>query len=256
MKKDVVGISLQILLLLLMLSLSLPISASENHSDSLYVVEKEIVVSPGNTTIHYIYFDVTEGRLNPFLLFNITVSEPGWYHLEIWIDMFNPSDERWGIVEYVSENKTYLIPRILCPYLIQWPIDMIEFLITEEAVHLGTFVYTWGPCTLYLSAHEYRENAMYIIADFEAVKPGVIECFLWDTSQFFLETLINNEFEMVEANVTEGRILYEDEASELPNGIKVGIWDEDEAPEFPKFSEFSQPPNEFDIVVYANKTIP
>ena len=239
MKKDVASISLQTLLLLLVLSLSLPISTAENYSDSLYVVGKEIEVSLGNTTIHYVYFNLTDGRLDPFLLFNVTVSEPGWYHLEIWIDMFNPSDELWGNIEYVSENKTYWLPRMLRPYLIHWPINMIEFLITEEAVHLGTFDWRWGPCTFYLSAHEYRKHAMWIVADFEAVKPGIIEVSLWDTSRFFLRMLINNEFEMVEANVTEVRILDEDEVSELP-----------------KFPEPPQPPNEFDIVVYANKTSP
>ena len=81
MKKDVAGISLQTLLLLLVLSLSLPISTAENYSDSLYVVGKEIEVSLGNTTIHYVYFNLTDGRLDPFLLFNVTVSEPGRYHL-------------------------------------------------------------------------------------------------------------------------------------------------------------------------------
>jgi len=241
MRKDVVGISLQILLLLLVLSLSLPINASENYSDSLYVVGKEIVVSPSNTTIHYIYFDITEGRLDPFL--NITVSEHGWYHLEIWIDMFNPSDERWGIIEYVSENKTYWIPRTLLPCLIHWPIDMIEFVITEEAVYLGTFVWSWGPTPLYLSAHEYRENAMYIFADFEAVKPGVIECFLWDTSRLFLEMLINNEIPI-------------NDAFEPANITEVKILDGDKTAEFPIFPNPPQPPNEFDIVVYANKTSP
>lgn len=241
MKKDVVGISLQTLLLLLALSLSLSISASEKYSDSLYVLEKEIVVSPGNTTIHYIHFDFTEGRLDPFLLLNITVSEPGWYHLEIWIDVFNPSDEREGMIKYVCKNKAYFIPRTLRPYLIHWPIDMIEFLITEEAVHLGTFVYTWGPSALYLSAHEYRENAMYIIADFEAVKPGVIECSLWDTSRFFLEMLINNATLI-------------DKAFEVVNITDVKISDGDKAGEFLNFQDLPQPPNEFDIVVYANKT--
>jgi len=239
MKKDVASISLQTLLLLLVLSLSLPISTAENYSDSLYVVRKEIEVSPGNTTIHYVYFNLTDGRLDPFLLFNVTVSEPGWYHLEIWIDIFNPSDRREGLIVYESENGAHWIPRTLRPYLIHWPIDMVELVITNEAVYLGPFDYTWGPYTLFLSAHEYREYAMYIIVDFEAVKPGIIECSLWDTSEFFLEMLINNEFEMLEANVTEVRILDEDEVSELP-----------------KFPEPPQPPNEFDIVVYANKISP
>lgn len=239
MKKDIARIFLQALLLLSMFSLSFSITVSESSSpsDSLYVVGKEIKVSPGNTTVHYVYFDITEGRLDPFLLFNITVSEPGWYHLEIWIDMFNPTEKGWSTIAYESENGTYFIPRMLRPYLIHWPIDMIEFLITEEAVHLGTFDYTWGPSTLHLSAHEYRKHAMYIIADFEAVKLGVVECSLWDISRFFLKILINNEFEIVEANVTEVKILDEDEASELP-----------------KFPEPPQPPNKFDIVVYANET--
>lgn len=240
MKKDIARIFLQTSLLLSMFSLYFPISASENSSpsDSLHVIGKEIKVSPSNTTIHYVYFDFTEGRLDPFLLFNITISELGWYHLEIWIDMFNPSDKREGMIKYVCEDKAYFIPRTLRPYLIHWPIDMIEFLVTEEAVHLGTFDWTWGPCTLYLSAHEYRKYAMYIIADFEAVKPGVVECSLWDTSEFFLKMLINNEFEMyTEANVTDVRIL-----------------DEQETSEFPKFPEPPQPPGEFDIVVYANGT--
>jgi len=220
-----------------MFSLSFPISTSEN---SIYVVAKEIKISPGNTTVHYIYFDFTEGRINPFLLTNITISEPGWYHLEIWIDVFNPSERAEGIIIYVSENGAYFIPRMLRPYLIHWPIDMIEFLITDEAVHLGTFDYTWGPSTLYLSAHEYRKYAMYIIANFEAVKPGIIECSLRDTSRFVLEMLINNAFEInTYANVT-----------------KVEILDENEAAEFPKFPEPPQPPSEFDIVVYANGTGP
>lgn len=246
MKKDMARIFLGTLLLLSMFSLSFPISGSENSSpsDSLYVVEKEVEISPGNTTVHYVYFDITEGRLDPFLLFNITVSEPGWYHLEIWIDMFNPTDKLWGPIEYVSENETYWTSRTLRPYLIHWPIDMIEFLITEEAVHLGTFDWRWGPCTFYLSAHDYREYAMYIIADFEAVKPGVVECSLWDTSEFFLERIvemiINNEPQMCfTANVTEVKILDEDEVAELP-----------------KFPEPPKPPGEFDIVVYANGTAP
>lgn len=240
MKKDIARIFLQALLLLSMFSLSFHISASENSSppEPLYAVGKEIEISPGDTTVHYVYFDITEGRLDPFLLFNITVSEPGWYHLEIWIDMFNPTDELWGPIEYVSENKTYWTSRMLRPYLIHWPIDMIEFLITEEAVHLGTFDWRWGPCTFYLSAHEYRKHAMYIVADFEAVKPGIVKCSLWDTSRFWLEMFINNAFEInTNANVTEVKILDEDEVAELP-----------------KFREPPQPPGEFDIIVYANGT--
>lgn len=237
MIKGTVRICLLTLLLLSMFSLSFPISTSEN---SIYVVAKEIKISPGNTTVHYIYFDFTEGRINPFLLTNITISEPGWYHLEIWIDVFNPSERAEGIIIYVSENGAYFIPRMLRPYLIHWPIDMIEFLITDEAVHLGTFDYTWGPCPLYLSAHEYRKYAMYIIANFEAVKPGIIECSLRDTSRFVLEMLINNAFEInTYANVT-----------------KVEILDENEAAEFPKFPEPPQHPSNFDIVVCANGTGP
>jgi hypothetical protein len=241
MKKDVVGVFLQTLLLLLVLSLSLRISASESHSDSLYVTGKEIVVSPGNITIHYVYFDFTEGRFDPFLLFNVTVSEPGWYHLQIWIDVFNPSDEREGMIEYVCENGAWFIPRTPRPYLIFWPIDMIEFLIADQAVHLGPFNYRWQPSTLQLSAHEYRENAMYIFADFEAVKPGVIECSLWDTSRFFLERLINNEISI-------------NDAFEPANITEVKILDEDKAVEFPIFPNPTQLPSKFDIVVYANKT--
>lgn len=252
MKKDLASISLQTLLLLLMFALSVPISTAEHYSDVLYVVGKEIVVSPGNTTIHYIYFNFTDGRLDPFLLFNVTVSEPGWYHLEIWIDIFNPSNEPEGTIRYVktSENRAYFIPRTLRPYLIHWPIDMVEFLITEEAVYLGTFVYTWGPVTLHLSAYEYRENAMYIIADFEAVKPGIVECYLWDPSDLKLEWIVesieeiltegsckNTVFGVADVNVTMAR--YKEESSQLP-----------------KFPEPPQPPNEFDIVVYANKISP
>jgi len=235
-------ICLQALLLISVFSLSFPITVSENSlpSDSLYVTGKEIKISPGNTSIHYVYFDFTEGRLDPFLFLNISVSEPGWYRLEIWIDMFNPSDSAEGIIIYPSGNGAYFIPRTLRPYLIHWPIDMIEFLITDEAVHLGTFDYTWGPSTLYLSTHEYRKYAMYIIANFEAVKPGIIECSLWDTSRFVLEMFINNVFE-INTNA---------------NATKVEILDENEATEFPKFPEPPQPPSEFDIVVYANGTGP
>jgi len=237
MKRGLVRIS-QILLLLSIFSLTLPITLSENTvSNSRFVTGKEIRVSPGNTTIHYVYFDFTEGRLEPFLLLNITISEPGWYHLEIWIDMFNPSDKEEYFIECTSEGKTYRMPGMLRPYLIHWPIDMIEFLITDKAVYLGAFYYTWGFPPFYLSAKEYRKYAMYIIVDFEAVKPGIIECSLWDTSRFFLERLINNEFEIVEVNVTEVKPLDEDEIAELP-----------------KFPEPPQPPVEFDIVVYANGT--
>jgi len=250
MKKDVASISLQTLLLLLVLSLSLPISTAENYSDSLYVVRKEIEVSPGNTTIHYVYFNLTDGRLDPFLLFNVTVSEPGWYHLEIWIDMFNPSDEQWGMIKYVFENKALFMSRMLRPYLIHWPIDMVEFVISEETVRLGTFDYTYKPFNLYLSAHEYRKYAMWIVADFEAVKPGIIEFFLWDPSDLELEWIVesigeiltegsckNTVFGVADVNVT--MVNYEEESSQLP-----------------KFPEPPQPPIEFDIVVYANEISP
>jgi len=241
MKKDIAKVFLRTLLLVSMLSLSFPIgeTVKPSSSESLCIAGKVVEVSPGNTTIHYVYFDFTEGRFEPFLLFNITVSEPGWYYVEIWIDMFNPSDEREGLLVYVCENKGHFIPRMLRPYLIHWPIDMIEFLITDDTFHLGTFVYTWGPHTLFLSAHEYREYAKYVIVDFEAVKPGIVECYLWDTSEFFLEMLLDTEPEPVDIDVTEVRVLDEDEASEL---------------QMKYFPEPPQPPNEFDIVVYANGT--
>lgn len=234
MRKDVASISLRILLVLLMISL--PINISENYPNSSHAVGKEIIVSHGNTTINYVYLNLSDEMLDLFHLFNVTVSEAGWYHLEIWIDIFNPSDEPWGIIEYVSENKTIWLPRMLIPHLIHWPIDMIEFLITEETVNIGTFNWIWGPYNSYLSAHEYRRCAMWIIADFEAVKPGIIEISLWDQSRFFLELLISNDFKIVEANVTEVRVL-----------------EEGEVPEFLKFPEPPQPPNEFGIVVYSNE---
>ena len=250
MKKDMASISLQALLLLLVLSLSVPISTAEHYSDTLYVAGKKIVVSPGNTTIHYAYFNLTDGMLDPFLLFNVTVSEPGWYHLEIWIDIFNPADEQWGMIKYVFENMALFMPRMLRPYLIHWPIDMVEFLITDDTFHLGTYVYTWGPHTLFLSAHEYRKHAMWIVHDFEAVKSGIIECYLWDPSDLKLEWTVesigeiltegswkNTVFGVADVNVTMAR--HEEEAIELP-----------------KIPEPPQPPNEFDIVVYANKISP
>lgn len=240
MNKGVASSSLQILLLLLVFSFSSPVSTSENYCSPVCVTGKEIMVSPGNTTIHYVYFKVTDGRLHPFLLFNVTVSEPGWYHLEIWVDMFNPSDERWGMIKYVFENKAIFIPRMLRPYLIHWPIDMIEFVITEEFVRLGTFDYTWQPITLYLSAHEYRKYAMWIVADFEAVKPGIIEVFLWDTSDLKLEWIVESIREILTKGSCENNVL-----KVAPINIAMARYEE----EMSKLPKPLQPLKEFDIVV-------
>jgi len=235
MKEDISRIFLQILLLLSVFSLCLPASTSESSSVSeSYVAGEEITISPGDTTIHFVHLALGEESF--YQLFNVTISEPGWYRLEIWIDMFNPSDELWGIIEYVSENKTcgFFRMGMVHASVLPWPWHMIDLFGENLSGMMSTW--TWGhQGPLCLSAHEYRENAFFIIAEFEFVKTGIIEYSLMDSSEFWLN-------------------MWEEHLTEELTDVEVRVLDEDEAAELPRFPEPPQPPDQFDIVVYASET--
>lgn len=236
MKKDISGIFLQILLLLSVFSLCLPASTSESSSVSeSYVAGEEITISPGDTTIHFVHLALGEESF--YQLFNVTISEPGWYRLEIWIDMFNPSDELWGMIEYVSENKIYGIFRMVHANILPWPWHMIDLFGENLSGMMSTW--TWGhQGPLCLSAHEYRENAFFIIAEFEFVKPGIIEYSLMDSSEFWLNML-------------------EEHLAEEPTDVEEDLVDVEvtaELRESIRTFQRPQPPDTFDIVVYASET--
>lgn len=162
-------INLVIMLLVFILSstslLFLPVFA--DHEQKIKVVEptgkfkgllyeppkisgspEEVDIWPG-VTIIYTELTFAEYKWAFHHYLNATPQEVGWYHLEIWISMENPS-KKW------RSKATY-------PTFMVEPFDMI----VEE-----TFNSSWAPSVVFLQREESLTNAMIIITEFEVVQLG------------------------------------------------------------------------------------
>lgn len=120
------------------------------------VPEQEI--SPGETTIHYVYFEFVElgveTKYNWSHYLNLIPTAVGSYRVEIWIDLYNPS------LKWMHKAFTAKFDAV--------PTDMVE----KE-----TMTWDWAPTRVILDRNLYVENAYVAVVEFEVLTvDGRIEC--------------------------------------------------------------------------------